>query len=782
MATGHWLTRGSLVTLILIVIGCSAIGHQLWNQRYGAPTPREPLRNASENGRFQEHIKPLLEHRCTVCHGCYDAPCQLKMEAREGLFRGAHKDKVYDGTRLLGAELTRLFEDADSTAQWRDKGFFPVINERSASADANVQGSVLAQMLQLKQQHPLPTRAVLPDSFDFSLNRDWHCPKIESFDAYAEDYPLWGMPYGLPGLSEREHDRLIRWLEDGAPAGAPAPIGSELQQAVQQWEQFFNADALKAQLTNRYLYEHLFLANLYFDADRDVFFKLVRSRTPPGEPIERISTRRPFDDPQVDRVYYRLWRDPSSIVVKNHLPYALTAERMARWREWFLQADYTVTELPGYEPEQAANPFATFVELPVKARYRFLLDEAEFTIMNFIKGPVCRGQVALNVIQDHFWVSFVDPAFTASKWDGEFLARNSEHLQLPAGVGNTLLPLTNWRRYSQLQKDYLAAKATHLSETLGDRDPLTIAMIWDGEGRNTNAALTIFRHSDSASVHQGFIGSAPKTSWVIDYPLLERIHYLLVAGFDVYGNTSHQLLSRLYMDFLRMEGEMNFINFLPKAVQEPTIAHWYRDAEKDLKEYLDVYQSHLQVNTALNYPSDQDHQQTLYRLLTKRLQPVLSDEHQLNTLALTEPARKALRSLQALEGEALRVLPPTTVVYVPDAALFTLIHHNAYSNLSSLFMEQERRLPDEDTLTVAAGIIGSYPNSFLMMDEQDIPDFVAQMRALSDERDYRKLKDRYGVRRSDPNFWDISDDIHALYRERVGVQAGLLDYNRLENR
>ena len=29
--------------------------------------------------------------------------------------------------------------------------------------------------------------------------------------------------------------------------------------------------------------------------------------------------------------------------------------------------------------------------------------------MNFIKGPVCRGQVALNVIDDQFWVFFVQP-------------------------------------------------------------------------------------------------------------------------------------------------------------------------------------------------------------------------------------------------------------------------------------------------------------------------------------------------------------------------------------
>ena len=61
----------------------------------------------------------------------------------------------------------------------------------------------------------------------------------------------------------------------------------------------------------------------------------------------------------------------------------------------------------------------------------------------------------------------------------------------------------------------------------------------------------------------GLHGDFPETAWIIDYPLFERIHYLLVAGFDVYGNAGHQLNTRIVMDFLRMEGENNFLAFLP---------------------------------------------------------------------------------------------------------------------------------------------------------------------------------------------------------------------------
>ena len=43
---------------------------------------------------YPPEVKATMEQRCMVCHGCYDAPCQLKLDAWEGLQRGASKDKV----------------------------------------------------------------------------------------------------------------------------------------------------------------------------------------------------------------------------------------------------------------------------------------------------------------------------------------------------------------------------------------------------------------------------------------------------------------------------------------------------------------------------------------------------------------------------------------------------------------------------------------------------------------------------------------------------------------
>ena len=104
----------------------------------------------------------LLERRCMVCHGCYDAPCQLKLEAWEGLQRGATDALVYDGARLRPAEMTRLFDDGFTEQQWRDKGFHSVLDSDRP------ENGVMYRMLQLKQAHPLPPTGDLPEGFDFS--------------------------------------------------------------------------------------------------------------------------------------------------------------------------------------------------------------------------------------------------------------------------------------------------------------------------------------------------------------------------------------------------------------------------------------------------------------------------------------------------------------------------------------------------------------------------------------------------------------------------------------
>ncbi|MUI54358.1 fatty acid cis/trans isomerase [Aliivibrio fischeri] len=780
--------RSLLIAFVVIFSGCATYATYNYDQLFGEEQVQERIHEyrSPESIDYLDDVKPLIDKRCVVCHACYDAPCQLKMSSAEGIDRGAHKSKIYEGTRLVAANPTRLFEDAQTTQEWRDIGFSPVLNERDQNEIANTEAGVMARMLTLKQTNPLAKEKQLT-GYDFSIDRDQQCPTIEEMSDYESQYPSWGMPYGMPELSNSEHDLLMNWLEQGAHMSDIAPLSDSDIANVEKWETFFNGNSLKEQLTARYLYEHLFLNHLYFTKDPNTlrFFKVVRSATPPGEPLSLIATRRPYDDPGVERVYYRVVPVRSSIVDKTHMPYLLDQERFEKWTKWFVTADYQVTSLPSYSTEIAANPLVTFVALPVHSRYSYLLDEAQDTIQGFIKGPVCRGQLALNVINDHFWVFFVDPDKTDSPDVVKFYREQKENLALPAELDSTTVPITSWIQYSRNQARYLEAKNTYLNSIFSNGQHLTLDLIWNGNQTNDNAALTIYRHFDSASVIKGLNGPTPKTAWVIDYALLERIHYLLVAGFDVYGNFGHQLMTRMYMDFLRMEGESNFLALLPKKMRKAEFESWYQDPSPQLSRFLQRDVQPFEQPTQIKYISDNPKDE-LFTKLRKRMGSGLSIRYNVTNSELDKSSHIALNSIDRIQGDGLQYLPQIITVKVVSnkgkSEFFTLLNTSAHKNISSLFNEEGNRIPKLDRLSILYGVVGSYPAAFLQIEESKLPDFVKQLSKVASEEDYVALLDSYAIRRSSNKFWAYSDELTEWYKMKYPIEAGLLDYNRFENR
>lgn len=712
-----------ILMLIATVVGCATYFKHNLDQHYGCADPARYDRTAARRGDidFARDVKPILDNRCVVCHGCYDAPCQLKLSAYEGITRGANKNIVYDAGRLIAAAPTRLFIDANNNAAWRDQGFFPVLNERADTAAANRDGSVMYRLLALKRAHGLPQGAVLHDK-DFTLDRAQQCPRIEEMDRFETMFPLWGMPFGLPALNEREHETLTRWIEAGAPNGTPQPLSASHAQRVAQWEQFLNGDSLKAQLMSRYIYEHWFVGHLYFDdLPGTAFFELVRSASPPGEPLRLIASRRPYDDPGVARVYYRLRQHQETLLTKTHLPYALNPARLAKFKTWFLDAAYDVTELPSYAPEDASNPFITFRQLPVDTR--------------------------------------------------------SEH--------ESTTRLLRFHDYAQHEENILRAKSEFLNQRLGPRDPPRLHLLWNGEGTNPNAALTGFRHFDGASVVQGLVGEHPKTVLVLGYPLLERTHYLLVAGFDVYGNVGHQLATRLYMDFLRMEAELNFLTFLPRTARQPVHDYWYRDADPSHIEHLRNVTAYYDQDTGISFRSD-DPLTEMYALLQEYMAPISSTRYDVATSALPAAAQASLQQLSNVVGPVATRMPETAFLTVRDddgrAQHFTVLRHSAHLNVATPFGEEKARAPEEDQLMVLSDFVGAFPNAFYHVDLADLLAFIAAVQKLRGEDDYAALMTRFGIRRTDERFWAHSDVLHAAYRSWAPHEAGLFDYARIENR
>jgi len=759
--------------------------------------PIERTVSPTQTYSYSRDIKPVLERKCIACHGCYDAPCQLKLTSADGLLRGATGKPVYDSARLSDMAPTRLFIDASTTAGWRDKGFYPVLNEQGGPLENNLEASLLYNMIRLGREQPLPPHSAVPEHIQLGLQRKNECSLPSEFDKYAQKKPLQGMPLAITGLSDGEYETLQQWIREGAVIDEkPSPPVTEEQVQIRHWEAFFNQTTLKNQLVSRYLYEHLFLAHIYFDdLDSGHFFQLVRSSTPSGEPLRIIPTLRPNDDPG-EPFYYRLRKMESTIVHKTHITYALSEAKLRRFETLFLAPDWDVAQLPDYSPKHALNPFATFTAIPAKARYQFMLDTAQYFVMTFIRGPVCRGQVATDVIDDHFYVLFQDPDADLSVTDPAYLERVQPYLVLTREEGRLVTLGPDWEYRKHERNEYIRLRGKYYREY--QPEGVSLDDIWDGEGTNTNAALTVFRHFDNASVVKGFVGAVPKTLWVMDYPMLERTYYELVVNFNVFGTAAHQAETRLYFDLIRSGGENNFVHFMPPEVRSAMRNAWYQGSEAQLK----IKNSHVIVNEDLPVQiayRTSDPKAEFVSLIAARLKSAAGPADALNRC--TQPPcyrsdastaeRQAETSLQSLASKPVSLDAMGFIDFMPDVSFirvstgkpdqdlaYTLVRNKMHTNVAFMLDEEKRREPEKDTLTVYRGLLGSYPNFMFNVPLGSIESFSAAVHAVRSREQFMALVSRYGLSRTHPQIWSNFHWFVDYMRRNNPVEAGIYDLNR----
>ena len=674
-----------------------------------------------------------------------------------------------------------------------------MLNEGGNDPVQNLNQSVLYQMLRMKQLSPQQKTGRLPESFDLGLGRKQTCPKPDKFNDYESKFPLQGMPFGMPNLTQEEYETLVQWIAQGAPLPEDKNPSSVAKAQIQTWESFLNTAGLKSELVSRYIYEHLFQGHLHFEGTGDrEFYRLIRSPNAPGQPSVEIPTVRPYNDPG-GSFFYRLQRYQADIVAKNHVVYKLSGQRLRRYKALFMEPDYTVTKLPSWESEVAANPFKAFAEIPPKSRYEFLLDDSRFFIEGFIKGPVCRGMIALNVIEDHFWVLFIDPEKDPGLQDSMFLENMSDYLQLPTAKEEKVKLLGSWSKYRKLEQAYVSERFTRQKDKQYSLEQ-AMDFIWHGSGKNPNAALTIFRHFDSASVSYGFVGDYPDTAWILDYPTLERIHYLLVAGFNVFGNLKHQLHTRLYMDFLRMESEDLFLALIPSSHRKGIRDSWYAGMREGSEENLGILDDWMDEDIVTGYKTS-DPKLELFQKFENSLAPGIVKRDEINRCTDMDcvwtwqdekkEADIAMRKIATIQGFLLAVFPDVSFVRVltgedaEDDIAYTIIRNKAYKNVTSIFSNEddtENRDYSHDSLTVVDGLEGSYPNFFFEVHIDDIEEFTQSFTDLETHEDYETLIGSYGIRRTNEKFWTTADWFQAKYQNQNPILAGLFDLNRYQNR
>lgn len=698
---------------------------------------------------YTRDIQPIFTEKCVACHACYDSACQLNLGSGEGAARGATKVPVYDGERSQATKPTRLFYDAFGKAAWQREGFSSVLDAQGSQA------ALMARMLELGHRRaPLQPNGKLPDDIVLGLNRENVCPSPGEFDAYAGAHPNEGMPLAVTGLSDQQYQTLQRWLASGAPIDQQgvAPSAQEAAQVL-QWENLLNAPGARQSLVARWLFEHLFIAHLYFEGgEPGHFFQWVRSRTPSGQPIDLINTRRPNDDPGT-RVYYRLWPVQGVIVHKTHITYPLSAQKLARVKSLFYSGDWQVTASPGYGPGRRANPFETFEAIPAQARYQFMLDNAEYFVRTFIRGPVCRGQIATDVIRDNFWALFQAPDHDLYITDARYRGQATPLLAMPGQNDDVGSVLSLWLKYRDKRNQYEALRR----DSYADLPAPSWSTLWAG---NDNALLSIFRHFDSASVNKGLIGEVPQTMWLFDYPLLERTYYQLVVNFDVFGNVSHQAQTRLYFDLIRNGAEQNFLRLMPADSRDDFMDDWYQNSGK-LKLWLDYEAIDDDTPSGLHLDEKDPKRDFAHQLLT-RYGDLNASPDPINRCTgaycsrdgidpALQDAEQALSRLTSRPAAGLKVieqLPEATMLRVETASgkrvVYSMLRNRAHSNVAFLLGEAYRYQLGLDTVTIYPGVLSSYPNFMFNIPAGEVPEFVSAMEDAKDAQRFERIVDRWG--------------------------------------
>ena len=753
---------------------------------------------------FIDEVQPIFARRCVVCHGCTDAPCQLKLTSYEEIVRGSNGDDLF-GSRLMSIPPSRLEDgrvtdayglvDYPATVEaWRARGFYSVIDRGPDSpmrrfidrARTNPEPHDLRQEYKLFQDGP--------------TDRKFEClgmkaagPKGPS-DKQLEPR---GMPFAAEPLDDADFNRLDRWLNEGAPG--PTRTAQQLlarprdADVVARWEALFNQDGPQAQLAARYLYEHLFFAHIHFPESPGEFYELVRSSTPSPEPLTEVVTYRVNQDPGGGPIYYRLRKVTAVVVQKKHIAWRFDDALMERWLALFFDTDWGVdVRDPGYG---SGNPFAYFEQIPARIRNRFMLENSRMYIDAMVRGDVCTGSAATYAIRDRFWLWFYDPGSDTYPAPGA---------PAPYGFDPGSDPSALDPRLGEPDTDHLdpteaktSREKTHVlafHAALERLHPAGLSLddLWYGEREDRDAWLTVLRHGESATVHEGGLAGLPETIWVLSYANFERLYYSLVVDFEPWGNLAHKLDTWQMMSFTRASAEDQFLRLLPPAARASLRSAWIGAFASSVQRLFPTANTPTQVSFRDGLDPMSDIAQQVTARMPYKLGSVNTPLNPLDppywvSWAVEDVAslERALGALTHPSGFNAQHLPDVTVLQIGGQHVYTLLANRGYDAHNRTFLQRLARKPELDTLSVERGLIGNYPNLFIALPLRRVPRLIEELQAVYDAASYRAFIDRNSghdgqqeiqvILRDSPAFWPMVDWLHAWNLASYGPDAALLD-------
>jgi len=741
---------------------------------------------------YASEIQPIFNRRCIACHGCLGSPCNVKLDSFRGVERGGFGLNAY--SVHFGAYPRTDMDAADSTRAWRRRGFYPIL-ARGGTKEKNLDGSLLYQMVAAGMRNdPGFSRHALDVLRPEHYKANCAATPV-AISAQLGQHTAIGMPFGLPAISNEDFATLQAWVAAGSPGpdegGRQRAMEVTNPEAVAAWEAFFNADDPRTRLVSRYIFQHVFLATIVLTDSPGDQFRLVRSSTPPAHvvedadgnrrvessPVKVIGTGLPYDDPysyaDVDKFWYRLEKRTQPPVQKNQFILRLAPDDIAHLTRLFAIDSGTGWDSDaGLDPPYGIeNPFVQFAAIPAESRYRFILENAEVMVGGITYGPVCNGQTATYAVKDQFWVFFLDPAHDPSVQE-PLLGLGSPTILMDRSVfGN-------------------AAYLNAFAETKARMAPegWSLDAIWDGDGNNRNACLTVLRHETNVSVLEGARGGMPRSLWLISYAGFERMYYDTVAGFAYWEGDPKKLETLIFFNFLRQSFEDNFLLLLPKHYRKSIRDRWTHGIG-EIGLYSVPFVGAAQparVAVTGNEPLVE-----LVALIAKRLGPPISglpdplnprikpDVELAAPMQDFEAFERAISTMTAVDHRPfVRFLPSVMVLRLNHKGkqrIYSLIANRVYASQYTLLFQNGQAMPEEDTMSVYRTLVNGFPNLFVDLDLTRAPGFLSDLSSVRTEEDWHRLESRYAILRNSEQFWPFYDWLNDWNFSNRGDEAGWLD-------
>ena len=412
-----------------------------------------------------------------------------------------------------------------------------------------------------------------------------------------------------------------------------------------------------------------------------------------------------------------------------------------------------------------------FAAIPAESRYRFILENAEVMVGGITYGPVCNGQTATYAVKDQFWVFFLDPAHDPSVQEPLLGLSSAKPLMDRSVFGNAA---------------YLQAFAA----TKARLEPKgwSLDAIWDGDGDNENAWLTVLRHETNVSVLKGARGGMPRTLWLVSYAGFERMYYDTVAGFAYWEGDPQKLETLVFFNFLRQGFEDHFLLLLPQHYRQSIRDRWTQGIG-EIGLYAVPFAGAAQparVAVTGDKPLAE-----MIALIAKRLGPAISDlPDPLNpqikpSVELAAPMQgfdnfeRAVSTLTAVDHRRfVRFLPSVIVLRLNHGAekrIYSLVANRVFASQYTLLFQNGAALPNEDTMSVYPTLVNGYPNLFVDLDLAQAPGFLSDLSDIKSEDDWHRLESRYAILRNSEEFWPFYDWLNDWNFAKRGDDAGWLD-------